>query len=114
MFFLCKTEKLRSGFQKTNWFWPFMNYIQVTLMYFRRKTDASIYKVTDEILTGLVRDHEYVAVYFSGPGCKAKKTCQRALAQLETIDDDVNEIGIIMVTLEDTGIAEKNGTNCHT
>ena len=50
-----------------------------------------------------------MAVYFSGPGCRDKKSCQHALSELETIDDELEDIGIVMVTLEDTGLAKENG-----
>ena len=58
----------------------------------------------------LAQRHEYVAVYFTGPDCQAKKSCQKALAELETIDDDLAEIGVLMVTLEDLKTAEDNGS----
>ena len=77
----------------------------------RRKSDTSIYKVSDEILRSLSLAHEYVAVYFSGPGCRDKKSCQQALSELETIDDELEDIGIVMVTLEDTGLAKENGNH---
>ena len=78
----------------------------------KRKTDTAIYKVTDAILEKLVEEHEYVAVYFSGDCDDTKKAasdCQAALAELETIDDDLEEIGILMVTTEDRQVALDNG-----
>ena len=35
--------------------------------------------------------------------------CEKALAELETIDDELDDIGIILVTTEDTEIAGENG-----
>ena len=35
--------------------------------------------------------------------------CEEVLAELETIDDDLREIGIIFVTTEDTEVATTNG-----
>ena len=76
-----------------------------------------------------MHDYEYVAVYFKGD-CLAKKSakpedgdgeddvgneeeeevdCEEVLAELETIDDDLSEIGIIFVTTEDTEVATANG-----
>ena len=39
----------------------------------KRKTTATIHEVTDEILTDLVEEHEYVAVYFQGSECEENK-----------------------------------------
>ena len=39
----------------------------------KRKTTTTIHKVTDEILTDLVENHEYVAVYFQGADCDQNK-----------------------------------------
>ena len=76
----------------------------------KRKTDTSIYEVTDEMLEKLVEDHEYVAVYFTGDCDNNKEVdCDAALAELETIDDELEEIGILMVTTEDTQVAMDNG-----
>ena len=35
--------------------------------------------------------------------------CEEVLAELETIDDDLSEIGIIFVTTEDSEVATANG-----
>ena len=75
-----------------------------------------------------MHDYEYVAVYFKGD-CLARDSakpddseaeddvenekedvdCEEVLAELETIDDDLREIGIIFVTTEDTEVATTNG-----
>ena len=92
------------------------------------------FEVTDEILSDLVHDYEYVAVYFKGD-CLARESakpedgdgedevgndddedevdCEEVLAELETIDDDLSEIGIIFVTTEDTEVATANGECLH-
>ena len=36
----------------------------------KRDSSATIHEVTDEILTELVEEHEYVAVYFRGDNCE--------------------------------------------
>ena len=77
----------------------------------KRKTTTTIHEVTDAILTDIVENHEYVAVYFQGSDCDQNKevNCNRVLAGLETIDDDLEEIGILTVTTEDTEVATDNG-----
>ena len=35
----------------------------------KRDSSATIHEVTDEMLTELVEEHEYVAVYFRGANC---------------------------------------------
>ena len=39
----------------------------------KRKTTTTIHVVTDAILTDLVEEHEYVAVYFQGDNCEQNK-----------------------------------------
>ena len=55
--------------------------------------------------------HEYVTVCFRGSNCEENEevNCDRVLAGLETIDDDLEEIGILTVTTEDTEVATDNG-----
>ncbi|XP_018356345.1 PREDICTED: uncharacterized protein LOC108756796 isoform X2 [Trachymyrmex septentrionalis] len=73
-----------------------------------QKNTATIEEVTDEILTDLIEDHEYVVVYFSG-SCDEGEKCDNILEDLENIDDELDETGIIFVTTEDTTIAKKYG-----
>ncbi|KAL6447196.1 hypothetical protein ACFW04_001475 [Cataglyphis niger] len=73
-----------------------------------QKNSATIEEVTDEILTDLIEDHEYVVVYFSG-SCDEGEKCDSILDELENIDDELDETGIIFVTTEDTVIAKKYG-----
>ncbi|EFN67268.1 Putative protein disulfide-isomerase C1F5.02 [Camponotus floridanus] len=74
----------------------------------QQKNSATIEEVTDEILTDLIEDHEYVVVYFSG-SCDEGEKCDNILDELENIDDELDETGIIFVTTEDTVIAKKYG-----
>ncbi|XP_034119827.1 uncharacterized protein LOC117578436 isoform X2 [Drosophila guanche] len=71
-----------------------------------QKKTATIEEVTDEILVNLINEHEYVVVFFTGP-CEPGETCDHTLNALETIDDELDEAGIIFVTTEDTGVAKK-------
>lgn len=73
-----------------------------------QKNSATIEEVTDEILKELISGHEYVVVYFSGP-CEEDEKCDNILEDLENIDDELDEAGIIFVTTEDTGYARKIG-----
>ncbi|XP_011696351.1 PREDICTED: uncharacterized protein LOC105455018 isoform X4 [Wasmannia auropunctata] len=73
-----------------------------------QKNSATIEEVTDEILTDLIEEHEYVVVYFSG-SCDEGEECDNILDELENIDDELDETGIIFVTTEDIIIAKKYG-----
>ena len=76
----------------------------------KQKTESLIEEVTDEILTELIEEHEYVAVYFRGDCANNKEVdCDEVLADLETIDEDLDEIGIMLVTTKDTQVAKDNG-----
>ncbi|XP_040172378.1 uncharacterized protein LOC120905490 isoform X2 [Anopheles arabiensis] len=71
-----------------------------------QKYSATIEEVTDEILQDLIDDHEYVCVYFSG-ACEEGEKCDKILDDLENIDDELDEAGIIFVTTEDMVTAKK-------
>uniref|UniRef100_A0A182QYT1 Thioredoxin domain-containing protein n=1 Tax=Anopheles farauti TaxID=69004 RepID=A0A182QYT1_9DIPT len=71
-----------------------------------QKYSATIEEVTDEILQDLIEDHEYVCVYFSG-ACEEGEKCDTILDDLENIDDELDEAGIIFVTTEDMATAKK-------
>ncbi|XP_015123267.1 uncharacterized protein LOC107045483 isoform X2 [Diachasma alloeum] len=73
-----------------------------------QKNTATIEEVTDEILTDLIEEHEYVVVFFSGR-CDEGGECETVLKELENIDDELDETGIIFVTTEDLGVAKKHG-----
>lgn len=67
-----------------------------------QKNSATIEEVTDEILSELIDSHEYVVVYFTGD-CEEGEKCDKILEDLENIDDELDEAGIIFVTTEETG-----------
>ncbi|XP_017797251.1 PREDICTED: uncharacterized protein LOC108578426 isoform X3 [Habropoda laboriosa] len=73
-----------------------------------QKNSATIEEVTDEILSDLIEEHEYVVAFFSGD-CDEGDECDKILEDLENIDDELDETGIIFVTTEDTGFAKKHG-----
>ncbi|XP_076175172.1 hulk isoform X2 [Ptiloglossa arizonensis] len=73
-----------------------------------QKNTATIEEVTDEILSDLIEEHEYVVAFFSGD-CEDGDECDKVLEELENIDDELDETGIIFVTTEDTGFAKKHG-----
>lgn len=73
-----------------------------------QKNSATIEEVTDEILSELIETHEYVVVYFTGD-CEEGDKCDKILEDLENIDDELDEAGIIFVTTEELDIAKKYG-----
>ncbi|KAL0110127.1 hypothetical protein PUN28_013635 [Cardiocondyla obscurior] len=85
-----------------------LNEDEVLQWLIEQKNSATIEEVTDEILTDLIEDHEYVVVYFSG-SCDEGEKCDNILDELENIDDELDETGIIFVTTEDTITAKKYG-----
>ncbi|XP_063909567.1 uncharacterized protein LOC135127148 isoform X2 [Zophobas morio] len=85
-----------------------MNEDEVLQWLIEQKTSATIEEVTDEILEDLIQEHEYVVVYFSG-NCEEGEKCDDILEELENIDDELDETGIIFVTTEDAGLAKKHG-----
>ncbi|XP_068911270.1 uncharacterized protein hlk isoform X7 [Tenebrio molitor] len=85
-----------------------MNEEEVLQWLIEQKTSATIEEVTDEILEDLIQEHEYVVVYFSG-NCEEGEKCDDILDELENIDDELDETGIIFVTTEDLGLAKKHG-----
>ncbi|XP_053603360.1 uncharacterized protein hlk isoform X3 [Plodia interpunctella] len=85
-----------------------MNEDEVLEWLIEQKNSATIEEVTDEILTDLIEEHEYVVVYFSGK-CEEGEECDNILDELENIDDELDETGIIFVTTEDLQLAKKYG-----
>lgn len=83
-----------------------MNEDEVLEWLILQKESATIEEVTDEILKTLIDDHEYVVAYFTGP-CEEGDKCDSILDDLENIDDELDEAGIIFVTTEDTAMAKK-------
>ncbi|ENN72382.1 hypothetical protein YQE_11017, partial [Dendroctonus ponderosae] len=82
-----------------------MNEDEVLQWLIEQKNTATIEEVTDEILEDLINEHEYVVVYFSGK-CDEGEKCDAILDELENIDDELDENGIIFVTTEDLGDIE--------
>ncbi|XP_033225362.1 uncharacterized protein LOC117178180 isoform X2 [Belonocnema kinseyi] len=85
-----------------------LNEDEVLKWLIEQKETATIEEVTDEILTDLIDEHEYVVVFFSGD-CDDGDECDKVLKELENIDDELDETGIVFVTTEDTGLAKKHG-----
>lgn len=85
-----------------------MNEDEVLKWLIEQKNTATIEEVTDEILDDLLEDHEYVVVYFSGK-CEEGEECDNILEDLENIDDELDEHGIVFVTTEDLAFAKKHG-----
>ncbi|XP_063244025.1 uncharacterized protein LOC134543121 isoform X2 [Bacillus rossius redtenbacheri] len=85
-----------------------LNEDEVLKWLIEQKMTATIEEVTDEILDDLIEEHEYVVVYFSGK-CDEGEECDNILDELENIDDELDEAGIIFVTTEDLGLAKKHG-----
>lgn len=83
-----------------------MNEDEVLEWLIEQKNTATIEEVTDEILKDLIDEHEYVVAYFTGP-CEEGDKCDSILDDLENIDDELDEAGIIFVTTEDTALAKK-------
>jgi hypothetical protein len=78
-----------------------------------RKAVDTIELVTEEILEDMVDKFEYVVVYFQ-PYCKEEDdSCQEnkvsILSGLENIDDNVDELGISLVTTRDVRYARRLG-----
>ncbi|XP_075553237.1 hulk isoform X4 [Dermacentor variabilis] len=69
-----------------------------------QKSEDTIEEVTEEILEMLLRQKEYVMVFFAPDNCKE---CPKILAELENIDDESDDHGIIIVTTDDTKLAKK-------
>ncbi|GFG32944.1 hypothetical protein Cfor_05504, partial [Coptotermes formosanus] len=85
-----------------------LNEDEVLKWLIEQKNSATIEEVTDEILEDLIEEYEYVVVYFSGR-CEEDEACDDILEELENIDDELDEAGIIFVTTEDINLAKKHG-----
>ncbi|XP_063702540.1 uncharacterized protein LOC134832452 isoform X2 [Culicoides brevitarsis] len=83
-----------------------MNEEEVLEWLINQKNSDTIEEVTDEILLDLINEHEYVAVYFSG-ACDEGDKCDKILDDLENIDDELDEAGILFVTTEDTTLIKR-------
>ncbi|KAK7069268.1 hypothetical protein SK128_025944 [Halocaridina rubra] len=65
-----------------------------------------IEEVDGQMLQNLVDSFEYLVVYFYDDNCP---TCETVLAELETIDDETDEVGIQFVKTNDVEVAEELG-----
>ncbi|XP_071549030.1 uncharacterized protein hlk isoform X4 [Panulirus ornatus] len=71
------------------------------------KGPASIIEEVDgQMLQNLIDSFEYIVVYFYDDNCP---TCETVLAELETIDDETDEVGIQFVKTNDVEVAEDLG-----
>ena len=75
----------------------------------KNQASSVIEEVTDEILEELIKDHEYVAVFFRGTCDEEEDDCDAVLGKLESIDDELDEIGILIVTTPDKEVSRENG-----
>ena len=50
-----------------------------------------------------------MAVFFRGPCDEEDDDCAAVLAKLESIDDDLDEIGILIVTTADKEVSREHG-----
>merc|ERR1719266_1232091 len=77
------------------------------------KSGDNVELVTEEILEDMVDKFEYVVAYFQAYCREGDEACQTTrediLVGLEDIDDNVDEIGISMVTTKDVKYARKLG-----
>ena len=76
----------------------------------KNQGSSVVEEVTDEMLEELIKDNEYVAVFFRGPCDEEEDDCDAVLAKLESIDDDLDEIGILLVTTADKEVSRQNGS----
>ncbi|GFQ72443.1 thioredoxin domain-containing protein [Trichonephila clavata] len=70
----------------------------------KQKEEDTIEEVTDEILEEMIKEYEYVLVFFAPNDCKE---CEKILHELENIDDETDDNGIIFVTTDDMTFAKK-------
>ena len=75
----------------------------------KNQASSVVEEVSDEILRELIEDHEYVAVFFRGPCDEEADDCDAVLAKLENVDDELDEIGILLVTTGDKEVSRANG-----
>ncbi|KAG9509996.1 Ceramide transfer protein, partial [Fragariocoptes setiger] len=70
-----------------------------------QQSEQSIEHVTDEILNKLIQQNPYVLALFTPKSCKSE--CNQIVETLETIDDDIDEFGIVFVTVDDIDLARR-------
>lgn len=69
----------------------------------KQRTEDTIEEVTEEILKDLIKSREFVLVFYAPDVCKE---CRDILHNLEHIDDDTDEHGILFVTTDDLEMAK--------
>ena len=74
----------------------------------KNQASSVVEEVSDEILQELIEEHEFVAVFFRGPCDEPTDDCDAVLAKLESIDDELDDIGILMVTTDDKEVSREN------
>ena len=74
----------------------------------KNQASAVVEEVSDEILQDLIEDHEFVAVFFRGACDEEADDCDAVLAKLESIDDELDDIGILLVTTDDKEVSRDN------
>ena len=75
----------------------------------KNQASSVVEEVTDEILRSLIEDYEYVGVFFRGSCDEESDDCDAVLSKLEAIDDELDEIGILLVTTPNREISRENG-----
>ena len=75
----------------------------------KNQASSVVEEVTDEILRSLIEDYEYVGVFFRGSCDEESDDCDAVLSKLEAIDDELDEIGILLVTTSNREISRENG-----
>ena len=74
----------------------------------KNQASSVVEEVSDEILQDLIEEHEFVAVFFRGACDEEADDCDAVLAKLESIDDELDEIGILLVTTDDKEVSREN------
>lgn len=69
----------------------------------KQVTDDTIEEVTEEILEKLIEKNNHVLVFFAPNNCKE---CEKILNELEHIDDDLDDHGILFLTTDDLNTAK--------
>ncbi|XP_022652688.1 uncharacterized protein LOC111260507 isoform X2 [Varroa jacobsoni] len=70
----------------------------------KQAQEDTIEEVTEEMLSLLVKEREYVLVFYAPDNCKE---CPSILSELEKIDDESDDHGVVFVTTDDTKFARK-------
>lgn len=73
-----------------------------------QKSSDTIEELTDELVDTIIKNNEYVVVFFSGK-CEDGDPCDSVLNRLEEIDDEADEHGIHLITTEETELAQGYG-----